>query len=126
MNWTWIALLSLTGLVMGLLTSLVGLPTPVELGTWVACYVAWGVLITRRDLPPFSTAFGASLLSGVWTAGTQFLLWDSYVANNPWYAEELAETSASLPQLLGFALGMGAFWGLLVGGVCWGTARRRA
>lgn len=125
MNWMWVLVLSLTGLVMGLVTSLVGLPGSVEPLVWIAFYVAWGVLVIRRELRPFLTPLVASTLSGVWTGGTQYVLRDQYLANNPWYADQLTEQGMTLSGTVLFGVGMGVVWGLIVGGICWGVAKRR-
>ena len=118
--------LSLTGVVMGLLTSLVGLPQAVEPGVWIGFYVLWGVAILRTGTPPFVTALLASVLSGVWTGCVQIALADAYVANNPWYADQVAEAGGLQPvAVLLFGVGMGVAWGLLVGVVLWAIARAR-
>lgn len=123
LSWPAIVGLSMTGLAVGLLTSLVGLPQFVELGVWLTAYVGWGFLVLRRKLPAFVTPLAASVLSGVWTGGTQYLLREQYVANNPWYAEEIAEAGGiTLAGVLGFALVMGLAWGLVLGGVFRGIA----
>lgn len=128
LSWSAIVLLSLTGLAVGLLTSLVGLPQHIELGIWIASYIAWGFFVVRRELPAFVTPLLASVLSGVWTGGAQYLLRDHYVANNPWYADEIAKAGGlTLSGILGFALVMGLIWGLLLGGAFKGIVafRRR-
>ncbi len=127
MNWTWIGILSLTGIVMGLLTSLVGLPWGLEPAVWVGFYIVWAVVVLKRGLAPFATPFAASIGSGVLVSLTQFALWEQYVASNPWYFEDVATaTERSLPALMGFGIGMGIGWGLLVGGTCWAIARWKA
>ncbi len=127
LSWPAIAILSLTGLVMGLLTSLVGLPQFVELGVWLTAYVGWGFFVLRSNLPAFVTPLLASVLSGVWTGGAQYLLRDQYVANNPWYASDIAEAGGiTLGGVLGFALVMGLAWGLVLGAVFRGVAALRA
>ncbi len=126
MNWTWIAIFSLTGVVVGLLTSLVGLPGGLEPAVWVGFYLLWGVAVVKRDLPPFWTPFIGSVGSGVLVGITQFALWTSYVASNPWYADQIADSEANLGQILGFGVGMGIGWGLFVGGTCRAGVRGEA
>lgn len=110
---------------MGLLTALVGLPQAIEPLVWIAAYVGWGVLVVRYRLSAFVTPLLASVLSGVWTGGTQYVLREAYVANNPWYAEQIAEAGGlTAPAVLGFAVAMGLGWGLLVGGIVWVIAQR--
>lgn len=123
----WILGLSANGIVVGLLSSLVGLPAPTEFGVWIASYVVWGVLVRRNALRPFLTPFLASALSGVWVGTTQFALREAYVANNPWYAEQIAQAGGITPQeTIGFGVAMGLGWGVVVGGVLLAIAKRRA
>ena len=126
-SWSLVLLLSLTGVVMGLLTSLVGLPQSVEASVWMGFYVAWGVVILKRRASPFTSALVASVLSGVWTGSLQIALGDAYIAHNPWYAEEIAKAGGMQPTaVMIFALGMGVAWGVLVGGILWVITRARA
>ncbi|MCH9682266.1 MAG: hypothetical protein K0V04_12580 [Deltaproteobacteria bacterium] len=118
--------LSLTGVVMGLLTSLVGLPQAVEVSVWIAAYVVWGVVVVRTRQRPFLTTLLASLLSGVWTGTLQVVLAEQYIANNPWYAEDIVQAGGmTAAAVIGFALTMGLAWGLVVGGIVTLVARRR-
>jgi len=122
MNWTWIGLFSLTGLVMGLVTSLVGISPGLEPVVWTGFYALWGIVIVRDRLSPVLTPLVAGVGAGLLTGLTQYALWDRYVASNPWYADQLTD-DVGLPSILGFAILMGAVWGLLVGGVCWAVQR---
>lgn len=122
MNWKWIGLFSLTGLVMGLVTSLVGISPSLEPVVWTAFYALWGIVIVRERLPPVLTPLVAGVGTGILTGLTQFALWDSYVASNPWYADQITD-DVGVGAILGFAVVMGAIWGLLVGAVCWGVQR---
>ena len=127
LSWPWIVGLSLAGLMMGLLTSLVGMPQGVEFSVWMGCYVVWLVLVVWQQLRPFVTLLVASVLSGVWTGTTQYLLRDHYVANNPWYADQIAEQGGvSAPAVIGFALVAGTVFGLVLGGGAWAVTRFRA
>ncbi len=119
MAWKWVGIFSLTGLLMGLVTSLIGLYTPAEIVTWIGCYVVWGRVIFADDLPRFTTPLLGSIGAGGLTGLTQFLLWNQYVESNPWYAADLVGTSANLVEILRFSVEMGAGCGVLVGGVCW-------
>ena len=122
----WIVGMSANGVVVGLLSSLVGLPAAVEFGIWIASYVIWGFLVMRTGLRPFLSPFFASALSGVWVGAVQFALRDAYVANNPWYAEQIAEAGGITAQgTIGFGVVMGLGWGVVVGGVLLVIARRR-
>ena len=126
LQWPWILGLSLAGLMMGLLASLVGLPGKIEFGLWMACYVVWLVVVSWQQLRPFVTLFVASVLSGLWTGATQYLLREHYIANNPWYAEEIAAKGGlTAPAVIGFALGVGTMFGLVLGAGAWAVRRLR-
>jgi len=116
-----------TGVGMGLLTSLVGLPPSVEPAVWMGGYASWLVVVHRRRSPsPFGTVVVASLASGVAVAVTQSALLSRYVAANPWYAEYMSGTSASLVgQLMVQGVGMGALFGVAVGLLARGLEGRR-
>ena len=89
--------LGLTGVVMGLLTALVGLPPGIEPLVWVGAYALWVVVVTRRRTPrPLVTVLLASVWTGVLTGLVQGALQSSYIANNPWYAEEFASAQTEL------------------------------
>jgi hypothetical protein len=126
MAWKWVGIFSLTGLLMGLVTSLVGLYTPAEVVTWIGCYGVWGRVVFQDDLPRFTTPLLGSIGAGVLTGLTQYGLWSHYVDNNPWYAAELVGTSANLVEILRSSVEMGAGCGVLVGGVCWTITKVKA
>lgn len=118
--------MSTNGVLMGLLTSLVGLPMHLELGVWVLSYILWGIAVFRFDLARFWAPLIASALSGVWVGTLQFVLRDAYVANNPWYADQIAESGGiTAGSVLGFGVGMGVLWGLIVGAALLGVDRLR-
>lgn len=118
--------MSANGVVVGLLTSLVGLPTHVEFGVWIASYVVWGFIVLRKSLRPFLGPLVASALSGVWVGAIQFALREAYVANNPWYAEQIAEAGGiTAAGTIGFGAGMGLGWGVVVGGLLFAIVKRR-
>lgn len=117
-----------TGLVMGLLTSLVGLSPALEPAVWVANYGVWLWMMQRRASPsPFPTAVLASLVSGVVVGTVQAALLPAYIASNPWYAAYMNGTPASLGgQMVVQGVGMGMLFGVVVGLVARGMAGRRA
>jgi len=122
-----IGLGAVTGLAMGGITSLVGLPPSVEPGVWFAFYAVWLVAVHRRRSPsPFATVVLASLASGVVVGGVQVALLPQYIEANPWYAEYMGGTQASLAgQMMVQALGMGMLFGVAVGLLARGVDARR-
>ncbi len=125
-----IARLGLTGVVMGLLTALVGLPPSIEPLVWLGAYALWVVVITRRETArPLVTVLLASVWTGVLTGLVQGALQSSYIANNPWYAEEFADAGTGLwlgVQFVGFGAVMGLIFGVAIGLVAFVVARARA
>lgn len=124
MHWRLIALLGSWGLVMGLLTSLVGISPMIEPFLWFGAYAIWIPVIVWRRAPAFETGLAASLLSGVLVGPVQAALMTPYLANNPGYAElfegtrrELAIGMVSQGVVAGFVFGLG------VGGLTWLVAR---
>jgi len=111
-------ILASTGLIMGLLSSLVGLPTMVEFSLWTAFYVLWIVYGVRVniDMPVRRMAF-ASTLGGLLAGSTQVILMEQYRENNPWYSEIFETSSAQdlSTKLLGEGIAMGILFGLIVG-----------
>lgn len=109
-----------TGLVMGLVTSLVGIPANIEAFVWVAGYVVWVVVVERRGVGrPFVHVLLTSLATGILTSVVQLALFDAYRAHNPDYTGQLAGLSRAeaargmVLQGLLVALAMG----LVVGGI---------
>lgn len=111
-------ILASTGLVMGLLSSLVGLPRMVEFSLWSALYLLWIVYGVRVkiDMPVRRMGF-ASTLGGLIVGSTQVLLMEQYQANNPWYSEVFETSTAKelSTSFLGQAIGQGILFGLIVG-----------
>ena len=111
-------ILASTGLIMGLLSSLVGLPSIVEYSLWTAFYVLWVVygIRVKIDMPVRRMAF-ASTLGGLLAGSTQVILMEQYRENNPWYSEMFETSSAQdlSTKLLGEGIAMGILFGLIVG-----------
>lgn len=123
-----VALGALSGVVMGGLTSLVGLPPSVEPLVWFGAYAVWlGAVHRRRSPSPFATVVLASLASGVVVGLVQGALLPSYIEANPWYAEYMSGTTWSLAgQLLVQGVGMGMLFGIAVGLLARGMEGRRS
>ena len=111
-------ILASTGVVMGCLSSLVGLPTLVELSLWIAFYVLWVVYGVRvkLEMPVRRMAF-ASTMCGLLTGSIQVLLMEQYRENNPWYSEVFETSTAQdlSTSFLGQGIAKGILFGLIVG-----------
>ena len=114
-------ILASTGIGMGLLTSLVGLPTAVERAAWAATYVLWVVYGLRFKLiTPLRSLTVASVLAGLFCGSIQVVLMEQYQAHNPWHAAQFATSSAIdlstafLMQGIGYGLAFGVMAGLIV------------
>ncbi|MFT6395955.1 MAG: hypothetical protein ACJAYU_000697 [Bradymonadia bacterium] len=124
MNRPIVLVLSLTGLIMGLITSLVGIAA-IEAYVWTVFYVAWVVIVTQRGVEkPFVTIMAASMIGAVLTGVSQMLLFESYMANNPAYAEQMADAKSW--QTVPVALVMGAVFGAVFGGIAAGIRKFRS
>ncbi len=123
MRWGLVALLGSWGLVMGLLTSLVGLSPLLEAALWFGAYAVWIPVILWRRAPPFQTGLAASLLSGLLVGPVQAALFVPYLANNPIYADLMTGT-ANEARLGMVAQGIvaGFLFGLFVGGLSYAIA----
>jgi|TARA_B100000530_G_scaffold261072_1_gene174246 hypothetical protein len=113
-------LLASTGVLMGLLTSLVGLPGMVELSAWTGIYLLWIVYGLKVELPsPVRTMAFASTLAGLLAGSTQVILMERYKASNPWYASEFETSSASDMATAFLVQGIiaGLVFGLIVGAI---------
>ena len=113
-----ILILAPTGVVMGLLSSLVGLPTKVEMALWTGFYLLWVVYGVRAkiEMPVRRMGF-VGTCSGLLAGSTQVILMEQYKANNPWY-NLVFETSSAQDlsvSLLGEGIALGLFCGLLTG-----------
>ena len=121
-----VARLSLTGIAMGLLTALVGLPPAIEPWLWLVIYVAWIALVVRyRVARPFWTIVLGSVATGVLASVIQVALFWQYRANNPWIADELKGTGRTgyLASFLWQGILAGAVFGIVAGAL---AARLRA
>ena len=113
-----VLILAPTGVVMGLLKSLVGLPILVEMSAWVGLYILWVVYGVRSkiELPVRRIAFSGTL-AGLLAGSTQVILMEQYKANNPWYADVFETSSAQnlSTSLLGQNIALGIGFGLITG-----------
>ena len=114
-------ILASTGIIMGFLSALVGLPSTVEWALWLAFYVLWVVYGVKTDMDsPFRRMAFASTLAGLLTGSIQVFLMEKYRVNNPWYSASFETSTASelstalLGQGIGIGLGFGVVTGLIV------------
>lgn len=128
LNLARIAALSSTGVIMGLLTALVGLPPPVEPLLWVLAYSAWVVLVLARAEPrPLATMVLAGGITGLLTGSIQIALLPAYLEANPQWAGEIAGRTRAemIPNFVGFGITMGLLFGVIFGLVAYALFRRR-
>lgn len=107
------------GLVMGLLTTYVGLKSSIEFPLWLGIFL---VLAMVGASVPITFAFLSfaigGLLSGVISASIQVSQFERYRENNPWYGPQLEGDPAPHKRaMFVVGIGMGAFWGILYGGI---------
>ncbi|MCB9675941.1 MAG: hypothetical protein H6737_12535 [Alphaproteobacteria bacterium] len=124
MAWGLVFILGSWGAVMGLVTSLVGVPPHIEPLLWLGAYVVWIPVILWRRAEPFQTGLAASLVSGFLVGPIQAALLGLYRANNPWYAD--AFTGSVRDVQIGMVAGgvvAGFVFGLFVGGLAWLAAK---
>lgn len=120
MNWMLILLLAVAGLGLGAL-GIFGLTEGKE--WWVmAIEVLLFALILALKAPGkfFKHGFLTSLISSIASSIMMFLLYDTYVANNPEYAAKIAEVPESLNMRVTMLIGgpiSGAISGLVLGGL---------
>jgi len=125
LSWPHVLGLGAFGLVLGLLSTLVGLKQKQEISLWFAIYFAMVLLARVTSAPhPFTTILFASILAGLLSATTTMILFGPYVRNNPWYAEQVRRPRAQLAgSFYGMALGMGTLFGAVFGGLAWALQR---
>lgn len=125
LSWGWILVLASTGIIMALVSSLVGMRPRVEIPSWWALYAAWivVVLVIGNDAP-FRTILISSILAGIVHGLTQALLIDSYLDNNPWHADKMTGPPRSTLEFQFILSGVlfGAAFGVLVATIAWALA----
>jgi hypothetical protein len=111
-------ILASTGVLMGCVTSLVGLPSVVELPAWISIYLLWVVYGVRVQIEtPIRRMAVASTLAGLLTGSIQVLLMEKYKAHNPWYSDVFETSTAQelSTTMLGQGIAMGLLCGLIAG-----------
>jgi hypothetical protein len=111
-------ILASTGILMGLLSALIGLPNLVEWALWIGVYVLWIVYGLKVDIAsPIRRMAFASTLAGLLMGSVQVFLMEQYRTNNPWYSSAFDTSTASelSTALLGQGIGLGLGFGLVTG-----------
>ncbi|MGD8867276.1 MAG: hypothetical protein PVI01_06590 [Gemmatimonadales bacterium] len=123
--WTMIVVLAATGLLMGLVSCLVGMRPKVENSAWWALYAVWVAVVLLFDRgAPFLTILIASALAGALHGTTRALLLAQYRAHNPWHAKWTRGPRAKLAlQFVVMGVVIGTAFGAVVGGIAWGLSR---
>lgn len=123
--WNVIFGLAATGIFMALLSSLVGIRQKLEVPLWWGLYALWiAFVLIVEPTAPFRTILVASFLAGIVHAATQSLLLDAYIANNPWYADQMQKPKTKLAvSFLTQGVLVGIVFGALVGGIAWAIQR---
>jgi len=113
-----ILVLAPTGILMGLLTALVGLPVKVELAAWLGLYTLWVAYGVRFEVQaPIRRMAFCGTLAGLFTGSTQVILMEQYKANNPWFSDVFETSTAQdlSTNLLGKDIALGVLFGLITG-----------
>jgi len=124
LDWIFIGALSTTGIIMALISCLIGMRQKVEIPLWWSLYAIWIVITLSTDTPaPFLTILTASSLAGTFHGVIQAFLIDQYIRNNPWYAEKMQGPRKKLAaQFVIMGVVIGIVFGAIVGGIARGLA----
>jgi len=124
-----LTVLALTGIVMGCLTTFVGLPGLVEGACWAAAYVLWVLYGVKLKLDtPVRTMAVASTLTGLLSSSIQVLFMEAYKANNSFWSAEYftGDSQNAAIQFLSVGIALGLVIGLVVGLITRTILRRSA
>lgn len=111
-------LLGLTGVLTGLITSLIGIKPRFEFVMWISFYILWFIILGDAATP--MNVFLISLISGVIHGATGAVLVEQNIKNNPWAAEEFEKLGDKVRQtMVVFSIGMGLLFGVILAGVAW-------
>lgn len=124
LQWGLITGLSGTGIIMGLISCLVGMRQKVEIPLWWGLYAIWiAIMLFTNASAPFLTILIASGLAGILHGMTQAFLVDHYKENNPWYAEKMQGPKGKMAtQFVVMGIVIGIVFGAIVGGIAWGLS----
>jgi len=124
-SWGLVAAFAATGVLMALLSCLVGMRPRLENPLWWALYAVWVAIVLSAGIEaPFLTLWLSSILAGLLHGGVTALLLDRYIANNPWHADRTKGPRGKLAaQFVAMGVVIGTVFGLVVAGIAWGLAR---
>jgi hypothetical protein len=123
--WGFVITLAMTGVFIGLISSLVGLRQKAEIPLWFTWYAMWVVVVLVYRVPsPFPVILIASILAGILNGLTSSLLIKSYRKKNPWYEKQLDVSNMRVARrFLTVGPIIGAVFGAVVGGIAWGLSK---
>ena len=124
MNWRLCALLSISGLLIGVGTIYV-IPSTIEPFCWLAIFIICSVLVARfAPGKYFLHGFLVSILNSIWITLAHISRYDVYLSTHPEFLQMIQTLPAGLsknPQLLMLLIGpiTGVLSGLVLGLFCW-------
>lgn len=114
----WVAIFALSGVAMGLVTSLAGLRKGWDVYGWILIYAVMIAGISLMGVAsPFWTTFIGSIAAGLAAGLVQASLRPWYIQNNPWYRPERRSATRATATFIVFGLLMGVLVGLMAGGI---------
>jgi hypothetical protein len=119
MDWKIMAILSIIGLVMGLL-SVKGFTQKIEPVLWLLFSIAASLILSKNiGQKPFLHALLIGIAWGICNGVIQSVFFDTYLANNPSLQQNFQKQSFIRPRYLGLATGpiIGVITGLILGGL---------
>jgi len=121
-SWELVVPFIASGIVMALLSCLIGIRPKIENPIWWVLYAVWvGVALLLEIPAPFYTLFISSILAGLFHGATSAILLERYIVNNPWHAERMQGPRAKLSaQFVIMGVVVGAMFGAVVAGIAWG------
>ena len=121
MNWELILSLSLFGILIGTL-SVLGFTKKAEPILWLIVGVFTAFMISRRVSGMiFWYGFIIGIFWGCFSAMIQSMFFETYLKNNPKYAEAFSKSSRFKPRYLILLVGpmLGLLTGTVLGGLAW-------
>jgi hypothetical protein len=114
-----------SGVVMALVSALVGMKPRLENPLWWLLYALWIAAALLLGVEAvFRTVLAGSILAGFLHGATLALLLDRYRENNPWHAEKMQGSRGKLAaQLVAIGLVVGTLFGAVVAALAYGLAR---